>query len=470
MASTGPLQDKTAGGPGVLDTGEMAYVVLDSLADAAYVLDRDWRIIFVNQAFVRHMDMAKTELLGATLWDVIAPASHQHLRETFSRVRDQGVPDNFVQDSVVRPGLTMDVRVFPVFDGLAVISRDVSRRVRSERALAINEAHLRLALDGAAMGDWAWHAETDRMTLSERALALYGLGPEDQGLSRTELRRRLLHPDDLDAVRSAAEKAHADAAHYDAEYRVRHGDGWRWMRVMGGPHVMDGRTVGVHGLVQDIDERKKANERLQAEIDEREKAQQRQQLLIHELNHRVKNILAMVQAMAAQTLSTAPSPQAARVALEARLIALAQAHDVLTRESWDGAELLDIVTGAVTPHERVGSLRFRIDGPRVRMEPKTAVSLCMAIHELATNAVKYGALSNEAGWVEIDWTVQPVAAGIDLKLSWVEHGGPPVETPDHRGFGTRLIARSLAAEQGKADISFPPQGVRCLISVVLPAV
>ena len=137
---------------GGLDTGEMAYVVLDSLADAAYVLDREWRIIFVNQAFVRHMDRPRTDLLGTPLWDVIAPASHPHLRENFSRVRDQGVADSFVQESVVRPGLTMDVRVFPVFDGLAVISRDISRRIKNERALAISEAHLRLALDGAAMG------------------------------------------------------------------------------------------------------------------------------------------------------------------------------------------------------------------------------------------------------------------------------------------------------------------------------
>ncbi len=308
------------------------------------------------------------------------------------------------------------------------------------------------------------------MTFSERALSLYGLEPKDQGMAREELRRLLLHPDDIAAVRTAAEQAHAHATHYDAEYRLRHGDAWRWMRVMGGPHVVDGRTIGVHGLVQDIDERKKASERLQAEIDEREKSQQRQQLLIHELNHRVKNILAMVQAMAAQTLSTAATPQAARVALEARLIALAQAHDVLTRESWDGAELLDIVTGAVTPHERVGSQRFRIDGPRVRLEPKTAVSLCMAIHELATNAVKYGALSNDEGWVEIGWTLQPVAAGTDLKLWWAEKGGPPVQPPDHKGFGTRLIARSLASEQGHAELSYPPEGARCEISVVVPVV
>jgi two-component sensor histidine kinase len=238
---------------------------------------------------------------------------------------------------------------------------------------------------------------------------------------------------------------------------------------MGGPHIIDGRLIGVHGLVQDIDGKKRASDRLQAEIEEREKSQQRQQLLIHELNHRVKNILAMVQAMAAQTLSTAATPQAARVSLEARLIALAQAHDVLTRESWDGAELMDIVTGAVAAHERRPASRFRIDGPHVRLAPKTAVSLAMALHELTTNAVKYGALSNDAGWVTIDWTVQPVAAGVDLCLSWTEQGGPPVAPPQRKGFGTRLIARSLASESGVAELSYPPEGARCRITVVLPA-
>jgi two-component sensor histidine kinase len=183
----------------------------------------------------------------------------------------------------------------------------------------------------------------------------------------------------------------------------------------------------------------------------------------------VKNILAMVQAMAAQTLSSAHSPQDARAALEARLMALAQAHDVLTRESWDGADLLDIVAGAVAVHETEPSVRFRIDGPRVRLEPKTAVSLAMALHELATNAVKYGALSRDVGWVRIGWTAEPAPEGVLLTLNWSEHDGPPVAPPAHTGFGTRLIARSLAAERGVATLSYLPDGARCQLVAVLPA-
>jgi two-component sensor histidine kinase len=249
---------------------------------------------------------------------------------------------------------------------------------------------------------------------------------------------------------------------------VRRDGAWRWMRVMGGPHVSDGRIIGIHGLVQDIDARKRDSARLQAEIEEREKAQQRQLLLIHELNHRVKNILAMVQAMAAQTLSSAKTPQDARVALEQRLLALAQAHDVLTRESWDSADLADVVAGAVAVHQSDGHERFMIEGPGLRLEPKTAVSLAMALHELATNAVKYGALSADGGWVRIGWTAQPTPDGVKLRLTWSEHDGPAVTPPSRVGFGSRLIARSLASEGGVATLAYPPGGCRCDVVVVLP--
>ena len=448
--------------------GEMALVLLESLGDPVYVIDGAWRITFCNAAYCRHMTMPKEALMGRNLWDTMPPANRPRLDAHYQRVMKTGVSEQFVQESVIYPGRSVDVRVFPMFDGLAVVFRDITRRVAAEQALAISEAHLRRALLGAQMGDWAWDAKSDRMTFSQQALELYGLGPEGQGMEREDLRRKLLHPDDLPAVRQAAQEAHAHHHQYDVEYRVRREDGWRWMRVMGGPHVVDGEIVGVHGLVQDIHERKLASERLRAEIDERERGQQRQMLLIHELNHRVKNILAMVQAIAMQTLSAAPTPEAARASLEQRLIALAGAHDVLTRESWDGAELLDIIAGAVKAHEARPGDRFRTKGPRVRLEPKTAVSLAMALHELATNAVKYGALSADAGWIDIVWTASPAKGGIALRLDWSEHGGPSPAPPAHTGFGTRLILRSLAAEQGSAELAFPPEGCRCRLAVVVP--
>ena len=466
MSNPLPSLDLAVGGAGAHD---MALMLLDSLPDPIHVVDRDWRIILANDAFVRHMRLERADVIGASLWDLIPRSRSARLEDAYAQVVATGQTDSFLHDSIHYPGRTLDIRVFPLFNGVAIVLRDVSRRVAAERALATSEEHLRRALNGADMGHWRWEADTDRLFMSERTLTLYGLGPEHQGLPRPDVRRRVIHPDDIPVVRSDADRAHAERTQYETESRVRHGDGWRWMREMGGPYIVDGKLVGVHGLVQDIHQRKLADERLRAEIDERERAQQRQMLLIHELNHRVKNILAMVQAIASQTLSSAPTPQAARDALELRLIALARAHDVLTRESWDGAELSDIVAGAVAPHETQPGLRFRTGGPQVRLAPKTAVTLTMALHELATNAVKYGALSTPGGWVALDWTAEPAEEGLDLRLTWAEHGGPPVSPPERQGFGARLITRSLEADDGEVDLVYAPEGVRCRMSLFAPA-
>ena len=380
--------------------------VLERLPDPIHVVDRDWRLTYANEAFVRHMSMERDAIVGMQpvgSWST-RPRGSRSSRTACARVTASGLTESFLHDSIHYPGRTMDVRVFPVFDGMCIVLRDVTRRVTVERALAESEEHLRRALQGADMGHWSWESKTERMFMSERTLAFYGLGPEHQGIKRSELRRLVVHPDDAAGNQMAAEAAHASQGPYVAEFRVRRGDGWRWMRNLGGPHVVDGELVGMHGVVQDIHERKLANERLLAEVEVRVRAQLRQLLLIHELNHRVKNLLAMVQAIAAQTLSNAATPEAALQALDQRLQALARAHDVLTRESWRGAELTDIIAGAVAPYEASAGLRIRTSGSPIRLEPKAGVTLAMVLHELATNAVKYGALSTDAGWVSLDWT------------------------------------------------------------------
>jgi len=448
--------------------GDMAEALLDGLPDAIHVVDHDWRVTYANEAFLRHMGMDKGHVIGSSLWDLIPWSRGDRLREAYVHVMATGQTDTFLHESVHYPDRTMDVRVFPLLDGVGIVLRDVTRRVTAERALATSEEHLRRALNGAEMGHWRWEAKTDRIYMSERTLALYGLGPEHQGLERSEVRRLALHPDDVPRVKLAAEHAQAHQTQYEVDYRVRRDGEWRWMRVMAGPHVVGGQAVGMHGLVQDIHERKLVNDRLQDEIEERERAQQRQLLLIHELNHRVKNILAMVQSIATQTLSNADTPQDALVALDQRLLALARAHDVLTRESWHGAELTDIIAGAVAPHEARPGQRVRTRGAPVRLEPQAAVTLALVLHELATNAVKYGALSTDDGWVSLEWSASPAQAGLDLDLTWAEHGGPPVTPPKRRGFGGRLITRSLAAEQGSAQLIYAPEGLCCRMTLFTP--
>ena len=190
-------------------------------------------------------------------------------------------------------------------------------------------------------------------------------------------------------------------------------------------------------------------------------ARLRQKLLLDELNHRVKNTLATVQSIATQTLRTAASTTEAREVLEGRLIALSKTHDVLTREHWAKADLREIVTAAVAPYSgTVTGARFEIRGPEASVQPKAAVALAMAFHELSTNAVKYGALSNETGRVAISWTIEN---GVGT-LRWVESGGPVVKPPTSRGFGSRLIERGLAHDlAGEARLDFVPTGVVCII-------
>jgi len=207
-----------------------------------------------------------------------------------------------------------------------------------------------------------------------------------------------------------------------------------------------------------------AEKRLTAALDQARRAAEHQQLLIGELNHRVKNTLATVQSIVTQTLRTNATSEDAKEAVQMRLLALSRAHDVLTRESWEGADLIEVVTRALEPYQTSNENRIHLGGPHVRLTPRMSLALAMALHELATNAVKYGALSNKIGIVEVSWTVENGAAPPRLNLRWVERGGPPVKAPSRRGFGSRLIERSLAQDlDGHVEIAFVPTGVVCTV-------
>lgn len=208
-------------------------------------------------------------------------------------------------------------------------------------------------------------------------------------------------------------------------------------------------------------------------------ASEHQQLLINELNHRVKNTLATVQAFTTQSLRSATSLQEARDAITARLIALAKAHDVLTAENWEGADLARIVADALGLHSGDGR-RCSWEGEAVRLVPRAALALSMMLHELATNATKYGALSNATGTVTVSWAkadaakAEPAGASTEarprLALRWQERDGPAVMPPTRRGFGSRMIERGLANELGgRVWISFEPEGVVCTLDIPLEA-
>ena len=200
---------------------------------------------------------------------------------------------------------------------------------------------------------------------------------------------------------------------------------------------------------------------------ERRRAEERRALLVAELNHRVKNTLATVQSLAEQTLKSSPGAADFAPAFRGRLQALARAHDLLTRENWEGATLGDVAQAALAPWLcDGGGGRIGVEGPRVLLAPRQALVLSMALHELATNAAKHGALSVPGGRVSLTWRRE----GPAVAVGWTEGGGPPVRPPERRGFGSRLLGRALSAELGGVvGLEFAPEGVRCSVRLTLVA-
>ena len=214
-----------------------------------------------------------------------------------------------------------------------------------------------------------------------------------------------------------------------------------------------GKVIGASKIARDITEKRRNEER--------------RQLLVNELNHRVKNTLATVQSLAAQTFRGETHTPLFRQ-FESRLVALSRAHDVLTREDWEGVYLRDLIAETIAPICIHPEQRFRISGPSLRLRPKLALSLSMAFHELCTNAAKYGALANETGRIEIGWEVREADPERCLHLRWQETGGPKVEAPRQKGFGSRLLERALHREfDAQVTLSFAASGLVCEIHVPL---
>jgi two-component sensor histidine kinase len=235
-----------------------------------------------------------------------------------------------------------------------------------------------------------------------------------------------------------------------------------WMNLNYGPVLGDdSRPAGVLAIVVETSAKVKAEE-------DRRKAEEHLRLVINELNHRVKNTLAMIQAIGAQTFRNADDLEQAQDKFTGRIMALARANDLLTGEKWIGASLRGVIEMTLEGYAADGADRLHISGPHVRLSSKTALSLSMALHELATNANKYGAASTDEGRISVTWNVGVDSTGERLHLEWRETGGPPVSPPTKRGFGSRLIERGLAAELGgKAGLVFEPSGLICVLDASL---
>lgn len=323
-----------------------------------------------------------------------------------------------------------------------ITARKQTEREREELAAIVESSHdaiVGVSMDGTII---SWNDGAERIygygseEAIDRPLSFVFSDPEalDVGELVERLRRgERVEPVELEQVRS-------DRARITASLTVS--------------PVRDtaGTIVGASVIARDITERRRAEEH--------------QKLLLAELNHRVKNTLTTVLSIASQTMARSTSLPAFREAFEGRLRSLAQAHALLTRANWRGTDLRDLVDLAVKPYRSRDGANVAAEGPPIVLQPKAALAVSMILHELSTNAAKYGALSNGDGRIDIRWERRESGEG-SLVLRWAEHDGPPVKPPEGRGFGTTLIERSVDYELGgRATIDYREDGVRC--EIVLP--
>jgi PAS domain S-box-containing protein len=326
---------------------------------------------------------------------------------------------------------------------------DVTQRKKAERALSESEERFRLAA-GAVVGMvYDWDAETGRVFRSEGLYDLVGVRSDQAPLDREWWWTRV-HPEDVGkAAKRRAEILSGRLDRFEHEYRIQHENG-NWIEILDRGAILrdeGGRTTRIIGTVTDITQRKQAEER--------------QNLLLAELDHRVKNMLAVVQSVVMQTRTSAQSLDGFTVALEGRLHAMARTHSLLTQSRWEGARLDAIIGEELLPY--CGNRdRVAIAGADLMLCPKAAMALSLAIHELATNAAKYGSLSKPAGRVQVVWTVEDGC----VRLVWSESDGPPVRPPSRRGFGIQAIEKILGYEvAGEARVEFEPSGLVCRIAM-----
>lgn len=433
------------------ESGPRLAAVANGIGDVYYVLDRQWRMALFNDAAEAFFGRSREELRGVALWELCPLSRDPLFAPLLERAMTRGEAGCLTSPSI-RPGRIVEFRVASLGgEGVGVSLLDVTERVEAERAMRESQERLDLAVGAHAIGISDWDLPSGAVTWNGEMEDIYGL-PRGTFEGRIEDVWRRVVPEDrarLEAPMPVHLAFGRDVVSY--QFRIIRADGAiRWIEGSA-RYIFDdeGRPVRNVGTTIDITERKQAEEH--------------QRLLINELNHRVKNTLAIVQAIAWQSFRSRGMPQAARETFEGRLAALAAAHDVLTRAAWEAGSIAQVVAEAVAPQDPGGG-RLTASGPPVDVEPKAAVALALAMHELATNAVKYGALSTPEGRVEIRWTAD---AGL-LRLTWRETGGPPVAKPIRRGFGARLLEQGLAEElRGRVQMEFRPEGLVCTVEARL---
>jgi PAS domain S-box-containing protein len=329
----------------------------------------------------------------------------------------------------------------------------------SRLALRYSEQLLGTAADVAQFGAHQYDAVNDRVYRSTQIRQILGAEIDDE--RDLEAAFAFVHAEDREHVRWRKRQILKAEDQYQLTYRIRRPDGEvRWVMDRGQvERDSTGKALRVIGVLVDITDLKAS--------------EQRQRLLFDELNHRVKNTLAIVQSLALQTLRSSPDPQAFGKAFGERLQSLSRAHDLLAQSAWQGAPLGRLIEAILEPFGAQGGgegRRIEVTGTAVDLPANVTITLALMLNELATNAAKYGALSVGAGKVAISWTVQANGKALAVELVWREQDGPPIAAPQHRGFGSRLLAASAHQIQGALDMEFAAAGLVCRLWFSIPAI
>lgn len=357
---------------------------------------------------------------------------------------------------VLRAKVKVFVELYRKKRQLEQLNRELEARVVERTAeLAASTLQLRqserlrsLALAAGQMGSWEWNVARSSPVLWDHGQCeIFGVDPSTF-VPTMESVRPLINPDDFELLVRAFRKVSKDANTFQTEFRVRRPNGEvRWCTGTAAASFDEhGRLIWLSGVTADITDRKRAEER--------------QILLAEEVDHRARNVVAVVQSI--MRLTRAESIDAYISALDGRIGALSNAHRLLASSRWEGADLNRLVEEEFAPYRAGGNERVSTRGPIVLLPPATAQTIALALHELATNAAKYGALSNELGRVDLSWRTEPGK----LELIWVETGGPEITPPTRRGYGSRAIVAGIERQLGGiVDFDWQAGGLRCTLTL-----
>jgi PAS domain S-box-containing protein len=427
-------------------------------------------ILLKNEIAVILVDVCMPELDGFELAAMIR--DHPRFQKTsmifisaiqvsdFDRLRgyEMGAVD-YVPVPVVPEVLRAKVKIFAELyrktRQLERLNAELEDRVRARTAeleesnsrLLASEQRRSMAIAAGKMGSWDWDWINGDWMWDDGQYRIFGVDPQRFEVTSANI-QALLHPEDVEDLRKLVNEFAKGAQTSEAEFRICRPDGeTRWCVGTAAATIdRGGRVVRVSGVTVDITERKLAEER--------------QNLLTREVDHRAKNALALAQSIV--RLTRADTVKTYVNAVEGRINALARVHTILSLSSWQGAEISKLVDQEIAAYSVSGQIR--LSGSEVQLEPATAQTLALALHELVTNSAKYGALSTLSGHLAIGWEVDDGT----LALTWQESGGPLVQPPTSRGFGTRSLMTSVESQLGgQALFDWRTEGLICKLVIPL---